>query len=199
MDQWFRVHPSQNRSAKKTTRKKNSRPNKCLPPYTESCAQSLNDEEEGSLQEHISFEIVASANTIQFYVWTPKHLKDFVESQIYAQYPSVQIREGADDYTKVGDGAGVIYGTELHLTKSEVIPIKTFASFEVDPLAGITAVLAKLDAAGEQAWIQVLSRPTDDSWHEKGKKYIADVKAGKQASWGQGLTQDGFRSSRIYR
>src|SRR4051812_39595808 len=38
---------------------------------------------EGSLQEHVSFEIVARENSIQFYVWTPKHLKDFVESQIY--------------------------------------------------------------------------------------------------------------------
>ena len=142
---------------------------------------------EGSLQEHISFEIVAAAKTIQFYVWTPKHLKDFVESQIYAQYPSVQIREGAEDYTRSGEGEGVIYGTELHLVKSEVIPIKTFASFEVDPLAGITAVLAKLDEAGEQAWIQVLARPTDDSWHEKGKKFISDSKNGKQSSWGNGI------------
>jgi hypothetical protein len=144
---------------------------------------------EGSLQEHISFEIVAASNTIQFYVWTPRHLKDFVESQIYAQYPSVQIREGAEDYTEVNEGEGVIYGTELHLAKNEVIPIRTFASFEVDPLAGITAVLAKLDAAGEQAWIQVLSRPTDDSWHEKGKKFINDTKNGKQSTWGQGITK----------
>lgn len=142
---------------------------------------------EGSLQEHISFEIVAAAKTIQFYVWTPKHLKDFVESQIYAQYPSVQIKEGAEDYTKADEGEGIIYGTELHLSKDEVVPIRTFTSFEVDPLAGITAVLAKLDGAGEQAWIQVLSRPTDDSWHEKGKKYIADVKSGKQSSWGKGV------------
>ena len=144
---------------------------------------------EGSLQEHISFEIVAASNTIQFYVWTPRHLKDFVESQIYAQYPSVQIREGADDYTQVNEGEGVIYGTELHLVKNEVIPIRTFASFEVDPLAGITAVLAKLDAAGEQAWIQVLSRPTDDSWHEKGNKFISEIKSGKQSTWGQGITK----------
>lgn len=144
---------------------------------------------EGSLQEHISFEIVAAANTIQFYIWTPKHLKDFVESQIYAQYPSVQIKEGADDYTSVSEDEGIIYGTELHLAKSEVIPIRTFASFEVDPLAGITAVLAKLEGDGEQAWIQVLARPTDDSWQEKGSKYISDVKNGKESSWGKGMTK----------
>jgi hypothetical protein len=51
------------------------------------------------LQEHVSFEIVSRLNSIQFYVWTPKHLKDFVESQIYAQYPTVQIKEGPADYS----------------------------------------------------------------------------------------------------
>ena len=42
---------------------------------------------DGSLQEHISFEIVARENSIQFYIWCPKHLKDFVESQVYAPVP----------------------------------------------------------------------------------------------------------------
>ena len=66
---------------------------------------------EGILQEHISFEIVARENSIQFYVWTPKHVKDFVESQIYAQYPTVQIREGAEDYSRGEVGERAIYGT----------------------------------------------------------------------------------------
>lgn len=142
---------------------------------------------EGSLQEHVSFEIVAAKKTIQFYVWTPRHLKDFIESQIYAQYPSVQIREGAEDYTEIEQNQNIIYGTELHLTKPDVIPVRTFTSFEVDPLAGITAVLAKLDGEGEEAMIQILARPVDDSWQEKGKKFIADAKAGKQTGWVQGI------------
>jgi hypothetical protein len=133
---------------------------------------------EGSLQEHVSFEIVARDKTIQFYVWTPKHLKDFVESQIYAQYPTVQIREGADDYSQREVGDRAIYGTELTLTRTDVLPLKTFVSFEVDPLAGITGVLAKLDQPGEEAWIQVLARPTDDTWQDKGKQYIDNVKGG---------------------
>lgn len=133
---------------------------------------------EGSLQEHISFEIVARGNTIQFYVWTPRHLKDFVESQIYAQYPSVQITEGAEDYSQEAIGERKIYGTELSLTKSEVLPIKTFASFEVDPLAGITGVLAKLEESGEEVWIQILARPIDDAWQDRGKRYIDHIKAG---------------------
>lgn len=137
---------------------------------------------EGSLQEHISFEIVARQNSIQFYVWTPRHLKDFVESQIYAQYPTVQIKEGPADYSAAQVGSRVIYGTELGLTKPGVMPIKTFASFEVDPLAGITGVLAKLEQTGEECWIQILARPLDDSWQDTGKNYIDTVKGGGKTS-----------------
>jgi hypothetical protein len=133
---------------------------------------------EGSIQEHISFEIVSRLNSIQFYVWTPKHLKDFVESQVYAQYPTVQIKEGPADYSAIEVGDRTIYGTELGLTKHTMMPIKTFASFEVDPLAGITGVLAKLEQAGEEVWIQILARPIDDAWQDQGKSFIDKLKGG---------------------
>ncbi|MDB5178449.1 MAG: hypothetical protein JWN01_392 [Patescibacteria group bacterium] len=143
---------------------------------------------EGSLQEHISFEIVARQNSIQFYVWTPKHLKDFVESQIYAQYPTVQIKEGPDDYSRTPVAGRTIYGVELGLTKDMVMPIKTFASFEVDPMAGITGVLAKLEQLGEECWIQILARPIDDAWQNQGKAYVDGVKNGPKLDWGANLT-----------
>ncbi len=133
---------------------------------------------EGSVQEHISFEIVSKLNSIQFYIWTPKHLKDFVESQVYAQYPTVQIKEGPLDYAAVEVADRTIYGTELGLTKDTHLPIKTFASFEVDPLAGITGVLAKLEQTGEEVWIQILARPTDDTWQDEGKRYVEAIKGG---------------------
>ncbi len=134
---------------------------------------------EGSVQEHISFEIASIGNRIHFYVWVPKHLKDFVEGQIYAQYPAVHIREVEEDYTQRPElKSKVILGTELALAKDPVLPIKTFVSFEVDPISAVTQTLAKLDD-GEEVWIQVLARPIEDSWHEKGKKYLADQKGGK--------------------
>lgn len=152
---------------------------------------------EGSLQEHISFEIASRLNSIQFYVWTPKHLKDFVESQIYAQYPTVQIKEGPEDYSAVDIGDRVIYGTELGLTKDTMLPIKTFASFEVDPLAGITGVLAKLEQLGEEVWIQILARPIDDAWQEQGKNYIDNIKGGGSKDWSSRLAE-GLLSLPVY-
>jgi hypothetical protein len=43
----------------------------------------------GTMQEHISLEIVAIGQRIRFYIWTPKHLQAFVEGQVYAQYPRI--------------------------------------------------------------------------------------------------------------
>ena len=50
------------------------------------------------VQEHLSFEIVSTGGQIRFYVWVPKILQNFVEGQIYAQYPTVQIYKMPDDY-----------------------------------------------------------------------------------------------------
>jgi len=61
----------------------------------------------------------------------------------------------------------------------------TFESFEVDPLAGITGTLAKLNPnGGEELWIQILTRPVADDWHTKTDKWIQKVKAGKSFSFG---------------
>lgn len=129
-------------------------------------------------QEHLSFEIVAKSHSIFFFVQCPVHLLDFVEGQIYAQYPNVEIKP-VDDYTREVDlGKDHMVGAELETTKQDVYPIKTFQNFTVDPLAGITAPLSKIQD-DEQVWIQMLIRPVDDSWQERGLRLIEDVRGGK--------------------
>lgn len=132
----------------------------------------------GTLQEHISLEIAAIGQRIRIYIWTPKHLQAFVEGQIYAQYPTVQIFEQDQDYAGRQLHQTVIHSTELTLTDNETLPIKTFPSFEVDPLAAITATLAKLDKEDEELWIQILARPVHDDWHRKGSRMVNRIKAG---------------------
>ncbi len=136
----------------------------------------------GGVQEHLSFEIVSTAGQIRFFVWVPKVLQSFVEGQIYAQYPTVQIHKIDEDYA---DGRGkypVCYSTELSLIENDALPIKTFESFEVDPLAGITGTLAKLDPDNtEEMWIQILTRPIPDDWHKTTTdKWVKKVKSGKK-------------------
>lgn len=128
-------------------------------------------------RERLSFEVAVLKKRIGFYVWVPNYLKDFVEEQIYAQYPSVQISE-VPDYTMNPDVAYMTtLTTEMKFIGPDVLSIKTFQSFEVDPLAAITATLAKF-TDDEEAWIQLVVRPAADNWHRKSERYIANIKRG---------------------
>lgn len=130
----------------------------------------------GSIQEHLSFEIVSTGGKIRFFARVPKHLKSFVEGQIYAQYPTASIKEGVEDYALNKEGSDRFYaGAELKLNKNDVLPIKTFPSFEVDPLSGITAALGGM-GQDEEFWIQILARPVDDAWHEKAQVFVDSAK-----------------------
>ena len=132
----------------------------------------------GGIQEHLSFEIASVNGQIRFYVWVPKTLQSFVEGQIYSQYPSVQIHAAEEDYVAHERQHSVVYTSEITLAASEFLPIKTFQSFEVDPLAGVTGTLAKLESTGEELWVQVLVRPLPDEWHKASDSWIKSVKNG---------------------
>ncbi len=135
-------------------------------------------------QAQISFEMVSRQRAITFYIHTPRKLKDFVLSQVYAQYPTVEIQEQENDYTQVEPEAAVA-AAELRFKKPRVYPIKTFQNFEVDPLSAITGVLSSADD-NEQMWTQLIIRPIDDAWQEEGEKVIKEVKEPPAKSKGFG-------------
>ncbi len=138
-------------------------------------------------QNHLSFEIVAKDKYIQFYVYVPNHIKDFVEGQIYAQYPTVEIHEVTDYTESVTPTSGINFASsDLIMTKPDVYPVKFFTDFEVDPLSGITSVMTKLDQ-GEEVWFQLIMRPVGDEWQEKGNNIISAVRAGRKPG-GAGIT-----------
>jgi hypothetical protein len=153
---------------------------------------------ESPYQDFLSFEIASREKYIQFYAHVPTHIKDFVEGQIYSQYPTAEISE-VDDYTTEEIEAIQarhlkFVGTELSLTKLDVYPIKTFLNFEVDPLASITGVLSKVEK-GEEIWVQMMVKPVGDDWQEKGIGHVKNVKGGitDQAGIFEGLLAKFFR------
>ena len=137
------------------------------------------------VRERLGFEIAVLKRRIGFYVWVPNYLKSFVEEQIYAQYPTVQISEVPDYTMSTEQQYAITLVTEMKLIAADPLPIKTFQSFEVDPLAAITATLAKFEE-DEEAWIQLVIRPASSNWHKKSERYIAGLK-GKAGTSATGL------------
>jgi len=129
-------------------------------------------------RERLSFEIAVRKKRIGFYVWVPNYLKSYVEEQIYAQYPTVHISE-VEDYAAhhPEEAYSTQLVTELKFVGHNALPIKTFQSFEVDPLAAITATLAKF-TEDEEAWLQLLIKPAASNWHKSSERYVSSIKSG---------------------
>ncbi len=141
---------------------------------------------QGAKRVRISFEIAVLQKRIGFYVCVPQYLKGFVEEQIYAQYPTVQISEVIDYSVPNQAHQSRTLMSEMRLSNNDALPIKTFQSFEVDPLAAITATLAKFEA-GEEAWIQLVIQPASKNWHKKSERYIGGLRESSGGTSSKGL------------
>lgn len=124
-------------------------------------------------KDHYSFEIQATSQGIFFIVLCPLRYRNFIENQIYAQYPEAQITP-IHDYAELKPNRYYM-GSEIVLSKEFFLPIRTFVSFEVDPLASITGAVSSLKGDSE-VWIQIVARPVNNAWQEAGKKYIENLK-----------------------
>jgi len=134
-------------------------------------------------QNHFSLEIVAGSYGIYFLAVINKRYQQFLENQIYAQYPNAQIGVINDYAVNLINSSKQLAYAELGLAKEFYLPIKTFKSFDVDPLASITSAISKLDGEKE-VFIQFVVRPIDNDWQKKGREYINQRKK-KENSEGQ--------------
>lgn len=130
--------------------------------------------------DHFSLEIAAGSYGVHFIVVVDRKYKAFIENQFYGQYPEAQISE-IGDYTDSFGPNAVYTFNEVGLAKESFLPIKTFESFDVDPLAAITSAMSSLDVNNE-AFIQIVCRPIADYWTETGKKFVNEQKNKKDAN-----------------
>lgn len=156
---------------------------------TPMAAEALFSSLHGIGKDHLSFEIEADEKAIRFYAWMPKHFRGYVESQIYAQYPNINIFEVKDYATpaKIDESLTAV-ATELIFKRKDFYPIKTFQDFTVDPLSAITGTVSKLSDS-EHVWIQMLIQPESDKWRDRALSFITAVKEGRTMGLGKAITK----------
>ena len=143
--------------------------------FISSLSQSLGEKNwfekywKGSVRAWFSLEIVSIDGQVHFFVWTRKGFKNVIESNLYSQYPGIEIFE-VPDYTlpfAYNPDITTIWASEFELTKPDVFPIKTYIDygmdkdpkeeFKIDPLTPLLEFLGSLPR-GNQAWIQIIVR-----------------------------------------
>ncbi len=116
-----------------------------------------------------SLELVSREGDVKFYMNVPrKKFKNMTETQMYAQYPGIEVRELDVDYTAeiVGDPEKFdLFSIHFGLKKADAYPIKTYIDFgldklpkeeeKIDPLTTILEMLGSI-GPGEFYWIQIL-------------------------------------------
>ncbi|TSC71519.1 MAG: hypothetical protein G01um101470_564 [Parcubacteria group bacterium Gr01-1014_70] len=142
----------------------------------------------GEVKLWYSFEIASFSGDIHFYVKTPEKHKNYVEANLYAQYPDIEIEEVEDytlrmpfSYDKLHDSGYELWGTELKLDKDDVYPIRLYEEFEtpseystLDPISSLIEVLNSI-RPGEELWLQILVSPADSSWQAKGARFVKQM------------------------
>lgn len=130
----------------------------------------------GGTRPFFSLEIASLEGQIHFFIWTRAGLRRIVESQMYAQYPGVQMVE-ALDYTRLISAKSdkwILWGCDFKHTAPAPLPIKTYIEYgldkvqkepeQVDPLANLIEFMGSI-GKGEYIWLQFIIRA------HKGEKY----------------------------
>ncbi len=138
----------------------------------------------GSVRGWFSLEIVSIDGGVHFFIWGKKGAKNQIESNLYSQFPGIEIYE-VPDYTVpfiFDPEKNNIFATEFDLSGKDFFPIKTYVDYEleknpkdefkIDPLTPLIEAMGSL-AKGNQAWLQIIIQ----SHVPTGK----DPKTGKKA------------------
>ncbi len=140
--------------------------------------------------EYFSLELVGDSGEVHFYIRTPSYYRGIVESNLYAQYPEVQLVE-VDDYVNrvpriVPNKNWEIWGADAKLSGPDPMPIRTYNKFQeditgkmIDPLSSILEVMGKL-GPNQKVWFQILINPVKEGWEKKEGQKMIDKLAGKE-------------------
>ncbi len=130
-----------------------------------------------TVNNSISFEIMAVPGEIKFFVYTPLNLADLVEKQILGSYQDAEVKK-VDDYNIFNKDSKVAF-TRLELDDETYCPIKVFDDFTGDPLANVLSTLSKM-SDNEGAMVQIVISPSDSKWQKNGSSFVKKVENNNQ-------------------
>ncbi len=137
----------------------------------------------GKVRPWFSLEMASFDGNVHFYIWTWQKYQSLVETQLYSQYPNVEIVVVEDYADKIPYDIEnyPFWATYFKLTDPDVYPIKTYIDyglekdpkeeFKIDPLTSVIEYLGSL-GKGEQAWIQIIIQAHTNESFGEGRIFV---------------------------
>lgn len=112
----------------------------------------------------LSLEMASVNQFLRFYIAIPKHQKNILESQLYAQYPEAEIEESDDYLGTLEDNVAI---KEISFKNSSIYPINTYQHLKEDLLKNLSAILSKTESK-EKVFIQFALKRIGSNFWERG-------------------------------
>jgi hypothetical protein len=146
---------------------------------------------EGYFLAWYSCELQCTKGRARYIIVVPTPHAKFIEGVIYGQYPMATVTE-VEDYTQEFSYENIgktfdMWGSEVHLVKDDIYPIRTYREFEdalaedetyIDPHQAMIEAFTNINE-GEHFWVQVLIKPIDagdiDAWTQRGLDKISEL------------------------
>jgi hypothetical protein len=153
----------------------------------------------GQVRPSFSLEMISEEGNVRFFIWTRDKMARVVESQLYSQFPGIEVSR-VDDYTlgwEYGEKSE-LFAVEYKLTQPDPYPIKTYVDYgldkeqeeeyKIDPITPTIEFLGSL-GPGEHAWLQIIIRAhkkedpqpgtwfgVQDNWKETATSEIQKIR-----------------------
>lgn len=138
----------------------------------------------------LSFEIGSYEGKVCFFVRCTSRAAALVESQLYAQFPELDIERMDARELEPQEGQEMI-SADLRLQKHEMFPIKRHPQFDdllsrqtVDTMAGITSVLVRYPHPAMRGHIQIVFTPLKTKYRKRVLKFLPLMEKGLSKMFG---------------
>jgi len=141
----------------------------------------------------VQFEVgMGTDGRIAFFVRGTSVAAELAQSQLYAQYPEIDIdyETGRDPFAVTEDEE--VVSVDLLLKEPEIFPIKRHPQFDdllsrvnVNPIAGITSTLARYDLPGMRGHVQVIARPLTGTYRKRALRFLPLLQKGMSTMSGK--------------
>ena len=128
--------------------------------------------------QKVGLEIGNIDGKIALFVRASEGAVQLAESQLYAQYPDVDIEHIPEDPFVVADDEEAV-SLDLTLVDPEVFPIKRHPQFDdiltrvnVDPIAGITSTLSRFKVPGMRGHVQIVMKPIGGGFRRRAIRFL---------------------------
>lgn len=121
--------------------------------------------------KRVALEFFGYGQYTYFFVVIEDRLYETVEGLIYATFPDAEVKEVKDYTLQYDPQSQALAGTVVSLDRSDIYPVKTYNLFEEDSASRLFSVISKI-GQNEQAWVQIIAEPTDDTgWFHFKRKW----------------------------